>query len=60
MSSSYLKNALATSYLSGGNMAYVDALYEDYLADPNSVSKDWKTIFDALAIKLEPGEKSYS
>ena len=34
MSSSNLQNERASSYLSGGSMAYVDSLYEDYLADP--------------------------
>lgn len=47
-SSSNLQKELATSYLSGGNMAYVDNLYEDYLADPNSVPEDWRAIFRAL------------
>jgi 2-oxoglutarate dehydrogenase E1 component len=48
MSSSDLQNEWASSYLSGGSMAYVDSLYEDYLADPNSVSADWQKIFNSL------------
>lgn len=48
MSSSNLQHEWATSYLSGGSMAYVDALYEDYLADPNSVSEEWRAVFAAL------------
>lgn len=48
MSSSFLQKEWASSYLSGGSMAYVDSLYEDYLADPNSVSADWKAVFSAL------------
>ncbi len=52
MSSSDLQNQWASSYLSGGNMAYVDGLYEDYLADPNSVPADWRTMFDALPSQL--------
>ena len=46
--SSNLQNEWATSYLSGGSMAYVDGLYEDYLADPRSVSEDWQAVFRAL------------
>lgn len=46
--SSNLQKQWASSYLSDGNMAYVDNLYEDYLVDPNSVPKDWRTIFDSL------------
>lgn len=48
MSSSDLEKEWASSYLSGGSMAYVDSLYEDYLADPDSVSADWKAVFSGL------------
>lgn len=48
MSGSDLQKEWATSYLSGGNMAYVDSLYEDYLSDSNSVSDEWQAIFRAL------------
>lgn len=37
-----------TSYLSGGSMAYVDSLYEDYLANPSSISDEWRACFDHL------------
>ena len=49
MMSKSLQQALATGYLSDGNMAYVDELYEDYLRNPQSVSPEWKKTFDALA-----------
>lgn len=48
MSSDFLQNEWTTSYLSGGSMAYVDGLYEDYLADPHSVPEDWQAVFRAL------------
>lgn len=48
MSSSDLQKQWESSYLSGGSMGYVDALYEDYLNDPASVSQDWRDIFDKL------------
>lgn len=48
MTSSTLQQAWANAYLSGGNMAYVDSLYEDYLADPNAVSEEWQAVFKAL------------
>ena len=38
MSSRSLQDELCVSSLSGGNMAYIDSLYEDFLADPLSVS----------------------
>lgn len=59
MSSSDLQNEWASSYLSGGSMAYVDSLYEDYLADPNSVPEDWKEVFSNLP-KLNGAAKEIS
>ena len=50
MSSNDYQKAWATSYLSGGNMAYVDGLYEDYLADPHAVPADWQAAFKALPL----------
>lgn len=46
--SSNLQKEWASSYLSGGSMAYVDSLYEDYLSDPESVPDDWQKIFREL------------
>lgn len=37
-----------TSHLSGGNAAYVEGLYEEYLLDPNSVPESWRNYFDKL------------
>ncbi|WP_133128326.1 2-oxoglutarate dehydrogenase E1 component [Legionella nagasakiensis] len=48
MSSSNLQKEWASSYLSGGSMAYVDSLYEDYLKDPASVPADWQQAFRDL------------
>lgn len=59
MSSSDLQKEWASSYLSGGSMAYVDSLYEDYLADPSSVSSDWRAVFSALP-KVNSAEKEFS
>ena len=46
------KNAMqalwASSQLSGGNNAFVESLYEDYLADPARVPVEWRTYFDQL------------
>ena len=43
-----LQQAWDSGYLSGGNMAYVDGLYEDYLANPSSVPEEWRLIFQQL------------
>jgi len=37
-----------TAYLGGDSGAYLDALYESYLVDPNSVDKEWRDYFDSL------------
>lgn len=48
MTSSFLQKEWDRAYLSGSNMTYVDGLYEDYLANPNSISEEWKVVFDQL------------
>lgn len=37
------------SYLSGGNDAYLEDLYEQYLKNPADVAPEWHNYFDALA-----------
>src|SRR5215831_19698301 len=37
-----------TSTLFGGNAPFIEELYELYLADPASVSADWRAYFDSL------------
>jgi 2-oxoglutarate dehydrogenase E1 component len=39
---------LASSHISGGNLEYVEELYESYLADPASVSEQWQRYFNEL------------
>lgn len=36
------------SCLFSGNAAFVEELYEDYLADPGSVSDEWRSYFESL------------
>jgi 2-oxoglutarate dehydrogenase E1 component len=38
----------SNSYLFGGNAPYVEELYENYLANPGSVTDTWRSYFDAL------------
>ena len=60
MSSSYLDQEGALAYLSGGSMAYVDSLYEDYLVDPATVPDDWRAVFNALpGTPLQEAEPSH-
>jgi 2-oxoglutarate dehydrogenase E1 component len=37
-----------TSHLSGGNLVYVETLYDTYLSDPNQVPEEWRSYFDQL------------
>ncbi len=37
-----------TSFLYGGNAAYIEELYADYEADPASVNEDWRAYFSQL------------
>ncbi len=39
---------LASSHISGGNLEYIEELYEAYLADPASVSEQWRKYFNDL------------
>jgi len=48
-----LGELLASTPLSGGNAPYVEALYEQYLADPQSVDAKWRDYFQ----KLQDGQK---
>ncbi|NDC61814.1 MAG: 2-oxoglutarate dehydrogenase E1 component, partial [Betaproteobacteria bacterium] len=38
----------ANTYLFGGNAPYVEEMYENYLANPGSVTESWRQYFDAL------------
>jgi 2-oxoglutarate dehydrogenase E1 component len=42
------KTYSSSSYLFGDNAPYVEEIYENYLANPASVSEHWRAYFDAL------------
>ncbi|MCF6239337.1 MAG: 2-oxoglutarate dehydrogenase E1 component, partial [Candidatus Marinimicrobia bacterium] len=52
MDSSSKKRSLdelwGSSYLAGGNAAYLEQLYENFLQDPNSVGGEWRERFETL------------
>ncbi len=48
MYNSLIQQQWKSSYLSGGNAPYVEALYEAYLRDPNAVSNEWRKRFETL------------
>ncbi len=43
-----LQQFARSSHLSGGNAAFVEDLYENYLLDPASVAPKWRAYFDEL------------
>jgi 2-oxoglutarate dehydrogenase E1 component len=45
---SLLRQWAETSQFGGGNAAYLDQLYEDWLRDPQSVAPQWRTWFQSL------------
>ena len=44
----YNERMRRSSHLAGTNSAYIESLYESYLADPNSVSPEWRAYFNQL------------
>jgi 2-oxoglutarate dehydrogenase, E1 component len=47
-----------TSFLYGGNAAYIEALHAAYENDPNSVSEDWQAFFKQLKDDAEAVRKN--
>jgi 2-oxoglutarate dehydrogenase E1 component len=48
VSANLLQQFAASSQLSGGNAAFVEELYENYLRDANSVAPEWRKYFDTF------------
>jgi 2-oxoglutarate dehydrogenase E1 component len=46
--SSLIKQFSQSSHIAGGNAAFVEELYETWLADPAAVSAEWRSYFDGL------------
>ncbi len=45
-----LKQMMSNSYLFGGNMPFVEEMYENYINNPASVPDNWRGYFDSLQI----------
>ena len=48
MSEGSMEQSLKSSHLAGGNLHYLDELYETYISDPNNVPNEWQQYFDSL------------
>ena len=56
---SLLEQFAASSHLSGGNAAFIEGLYEDFLRDPASVAPQWRESFEQLRGRAN-GERAHS
>ena len=54
-----MKQFLGNSYLFGANAPFIEALYEAYLGDPQSVEPRWRGYFDELQ-RLDDGPRDVS
>lgn len=45
---SLIKQFAKSSHIAGGNAAFVEDLYEQFLVDPESVDPEWRTYFNGL------------
>jgi len=43
-----MKDSVESSHLFAGNAPFVEGLYDDYLADPQSVTDEWRRFFDGI------------
>ena len=48
MQQSVMKAWWDTSHMAGGNATYIEQMYEAYLDDPQTVSEEWRGIFEQL------------
>jgi 2-oxoglutarate dehydrogenase E1 component len=53
-----MKAWLESSHLNGGNIVYIEELYESYLDNSESVTEEWREIFSNLP-KVEGSEAEY-
>ena len=49
MTASKYQNFLATSLIQGGNAAFIEAMYEEFLQNPDSVDDSWRAYFRGVA-----------
>jgi 2-oxoglutarate dehydrogenase E1 component len=48
MQQSVMKAWWDSSHMAGGNATYIEQMYEAYLDDPQSISEEWRGIFEQL------------
>ncbi len=50
MTTTSMEQLWQSSHIAAGNASYVEDLYEEYLANPNSVPSQWRDYFDRLPV----------
>ncbi|MBB6097739.1 2-oxoglutarate dehydrogenase E1 component [Deinobacterium chartae] len=55
-----MKSAPEATIMYGGNASFVEALYEDYLSDPQSVAPEWRAYFEGLGGPRPVAETAHS
>lgn len=60
MQDKYIERMQRTSHLSGGSVAYVEDLYEQYLEDKNSVPQEWHDYFESMKADSSNGTQDTS
>ncbi|MCY3857895.1 MAG: 2-oxoglutarate dehydrogenase E1 component [Gammaproteobacteria bacterium] len=55
MAESLLERMLSSSHLSGASASYIEAMYEQYLENANSVPEEWRDYFSTLAVRASQG-----
>ncbi|MCE2407396.1 MAG: 2-oxoglutarate dehydrogenase E1 component, partial [Pseudomonadales bacterium] len=55
MAESLLERMLSSSHLSGASASYIEAMYEQFLENANSVPEEWRDYFGTLAVRTSQG-----
>lgn len=59
MKQSLMQQFRQSSYLADGNAAYIEALYDNFLQDPDSVSVEWQQYFQSFTDNQMPPDVSH-
>ncbi len=60
MSGSKYQSLIESSSIQGGNASYVEAFYEQFLEDPDSVDPSWRAYFRLIQDQSAPRETAHS
>ena len=60
MTGSKYQSFIESSSITGSNAPYIEAHYEQFLDDPDSVSEDWRAYFRLIQDQSRPREQAHS